>query len=763
MTTDRATVSATTLDYPRIGPNRELKRVIEGFWAGRVSATDLDETTTRLRLDTLTELHQAGLDEVPTGTQSRYDHVLDTAVLLGAVPPRHVRAGEDPLDTYFAMARGRPEAPALEMTKWFGTNYHYLVPEIGPDTPIALRGDQPVRQYREAVELGIPGRPVLLGPVTFLLLSAAAADAPAGFDPLDRLDDVLAAYRELLGQLKAAGAGTVQLDEPSLVTDLSQAQLDAFTRAYAYLAESPARPELWVQTYYGFPAPAALGTLAGLPVHTVGLDFSGAAGEDLPAAVGEVGLRGKRLAAGLVDGRNVWRTDLRRALATATVLAGMAAEVVVTAGSPLLHVPVDLAVEDELPAELVRRLAFAKQKVAEVVAIARGLREGTPAIAEQLAASDLVHRTPVRQDTVLRARIAGLSEQDELRPAPAEERFVLQQKELGLPRLPTTTIGSFPQTGELRRARAGHRTGELSAADYHAVLRAEVDKVVALQEELDLDVLVHGEPERTDMVEYFAEKLAGFAVTKLGWVQSYGTRCARPPIVHGDVTRPEPMTVEYSAYAQSRTTRPVKGMLTGPVTLLQWAFVRIDQPRADTANQVALALRDEVADLEAAGLRVIQVDEPGLLEGVPLRAEHRADYLKWSVRSFRLATAGAKAATQVHTHVCYAELATVVEAVRELDVDVISIESARSGGAAEAVGALTSGVGPGVFDVHSPVVPEVAEQAAQLRRALRWLPAERVWVNPDCGLKTRGYAEVEPALRVMVEAARTVRAEIDNG
>jgi 5-methyltetrahydropteroyltriglutamate--homocysteine methyltransferase len=761
---------ATVLGYPRMGPNRELKRVTEGFWAGTVPATDLRRTAQALRHRTWRMLAEVGLDELPINDFSLYDHVLDTAVLLGAIPPRYeaaVPAGTPDRDLalYFAMARGTDEVAPLEMTKWFDTNYHYLVPELGPDTRFTLDPTKPLAELAEVRDLDVRARPVLVGPVTFLALAKPAADAPDGFDPLSLLDRAVDAYAELLPQLAAAGAEWVQLDEPILVTDLPPATLAAVARAYDRLAAVTGRPKLLVATYFDVLG-AALPVLRAAPIDGIAVDLTGPAAGNLELIAAAGGLPGKRLVAGVVDGRNVWADDLEHSLATLGTLLGLADEVVVGSSCSLLHVPLDLAQERGLDPQIRRWLAFARQKVDEIVVLARGLAGGAEAAAGQLAANRAVRHSratsPITVDPAVRARAVAVTDADLRRAAPYPVRVKAQRDALSLPLLPTPTIGSFPQTRDLRRARARLHRGELDRSGYDALMRAEIDRVVAVQESIGLDVLVHGEPERNDMVQYFAEQLTGYLATTHGWVQSYGSRYVRPPIVVGDVSRPTPMTVDWTRYAQSRTDRPVKGMLTGPVTMLAWSFVRDDLPAADVARQVALALRDEVADLQAAGIGIIQVDEPALRETLPLRAAARPDYLAWAVEAFALATSGVPDEVQVHTHMCYAEFGEILDAVAALDADVISLEAARSRMqiATELAGAgYPAEVGPGVYDIHSPRVPDVDEITAAIRLALDALPADRIWVNPDCGLKTRREAEVVPALTNLVEAAHRCRAE----
>jgi len=740
-------MDTTVLGYPRIGGQRELKKATEAFWAGQATAADLAKTAAELRRQTWQTLREAGLTGIPSNTFSLYDHVLDAAVLVNAVPARFAGRGE--LASYFAMARGAEGVAPLELTKWFDTNYHYLVPELGPGTDLKLAGDKPVREYNEARELGIETRPVLLGPVSFLLLAKAAEP---GFSPLVLLDLLLDVYAQLLGDLRAAGAEWVQLDEPALAADRTAGELDALRHAYHRLGSLNRRPKLLVSTYFG-EIGDALPVLAASPAEAIGLDFvAGPGNREALARAG--GLGGKTLVAGVVDGRNVWRTDLAAALSMCASLLGLAGQLTVSTSCSLLHVPLDLRLETALEPALTGRLAFARQKLDEVVTLGRALTEGHDAISAELAAA---RRPAAPVNARVRARLDVLGDG---RPRGAYDTRRKAQKN-DLPVLPTTTIGSFPQTEEIRKARAGYRAGRVDAGRYETVMRAEIDRVIALQEDIGLDVLVHGEPERNDMVQYFAEHLEGYAATSHGWVQSYGTRYVRPPILHGDVFRPGPITVGWASYAQSRTSRPVKGMLTGPVTMLAWSFVRDDQPLGETARQVALAVRDEIADLEAAGIRIIQVDEPAIRELLPLRRAGREAYLDWAVRAFRLATSGAADRTQIHTHMCYSEFGEIIDTIGALDADVTSVEAARS--RMEFIGDLTArgfgrGIGPGVWDIHSPRVPTVTEMAEALSLALAVVEPGRLWVNPDCGLKTRGYAETEPALRNLVAAAREVRA-----
>ena len=747
--------TSTVLGYPRIGANRELKKTVEAYWAGRIDAATLEQTAADLRADVWRTLQNARLDAIPSNTFSYYDHVLDTAVAVGAVPPRFTQLGLSELDTYFAMARGVDAEPALELTKWFDTNYHYLVPEIGLDTTFAALPAKALTEYQQAREMGIQTRPVLVGPATFLLLAKPADDAPDGFRPFDRLDDLVDVYAEILDALAKAGVTWVQLDEPAFAADRTPEEVDALRAAYMRLGGLDRRPGLFVATYFG-EIKDALTALLLTPVEAIGLDLVAGPG-NLHTLAAAGSLHAKTIVAGLVDGHNIWRTDLRAAASTGATVTALADSVAVSSSCSLLHVPVDLAAETRLDPQLRERLAFARQKVDEVVLLGQALRNGVATLPPAVPPAPAGWR-----DESVRERLAALRPADGQRGA-YPNRAAAQQAALGLPPLPTTTIGSFPQTDALRKARAAHRAGTLDDADYTERIRVEVAHVIKLQERLGLDVLVHGEPERNDMVQYFGEQLGGFAATENGWVQSYGSRCVRPPIIYGDVVRDHPMTVEWATYAQSLTERPVKGMLTGPVTILAWSFVRTDQPLADTANQVALALRDETLDLEAAGIRVIQVDEPALRETLPLRTGEQKAYLDWAVGSFRLATSGVADATQIHTHLCYSEFGEVITAIDALDADVTSIEASRSKmeilDDLKAIG-YRRGVGPGVYDIHSPRVPDQAEITDALRLAVAAVPADRLWVNPDCGLKTRGYAEVEQALTQLVAGAAEVRATL---
>ena len=759
--------TATILAYPRIGRGRELKRALEARWAGRITEAELIQAANDLRKENLARLVELGLnpsDASLADAPSLYDHVLDATILLGAIPPRF--AGREGLDLYFALARGDDKVGPEEMTKWFDTNYHYLVPEIGPDTPLRFADDTITRRFTDAREWGYVTRPVLVGPVTYLALAKADPATP-DFDPLTRIDEAVDAYAQALASLHAAGAPWVQLDEPALTSDnlsRSRAELgELAARVYKRLAAATERPQILLTTPYG-DASRAAGALAKTGVEALHVDTLRGS---LPTGAD---LSGVTLVVGAVDGRYIWRADLaqlRETLKAAQALG--AARVTVATSNSLQHVPHDTALETwddaTLNENLHAWLAFADQKVAEVVTLARGLDEGWEAIDPEVAEATRVLKQRAAAPGVVRpevrSRTAALTEADRTRE-PYLEREAAQTERLHLPPLPTTTIGSFPQTTEIRKARAANARGELSDADYEARMREEIASVITLQEELGLDMLVHGEAERNDMVQYFAELLDGFAATRNGWVQSYGSRCTRPSILWGDVSRPAPMTVGWTTYAQSLSDKPVKGMLTGPVTIIAWSFPRNDLPLGEIADQIGLALRDEVADLEAAGIAAIQVDEPALRELLPLDTDRHADYLNWSVGSFRLATSSVRPDTQIHTHLCYSEFGQIIDAIKGLDADVTSIEAARS--KMEVVPELAEagfdhGIGPGVWDIHAPRVPSTEELAELIGLAADAVPVSRLWVNPDCGLKTRGYEETKASLDNLVSATRQVRAQ----
>lgn len=766
------TVTVATLGFPRIGARRELKSALEAFWSGKSDRQDMLATAAELRAAAWMRQRSLGVDHVPSNDFSLYDHVLDTAVMVGAIPETYGwRGGPVELDTYFAMARGaqaggdRPacghdhlDAPAAEMTKWFDTNYHYLVPEISPGQPFALASTKVVDEFMEAKAQGVHTRPVLLGPVTFLRLAKSRAE---GFDPLTRLDELLVVYAEVLRRLAAAGADWVQIDEPCLVLDLAEADRAALRRAYGRLVSAAPGLKLMLTTYFG-PLGDNLETAVALPVAGLHVDLVRAPDQlDLALAKAPQNLV---LSLGVVDGRNVWRADLEKILDRLEPRLNGDRPVVLAPSCSLLHAPIDLQQEKALDPELRSWLAFGVQKIEELCILARALNEGRAVVAEAIAASSAAaaaRRTSPRiHNAQVASRLGALTEAETRRKSAFGRRRALQIPNLDLPPFPTTTIGSFPQTDEIRKARAQHDKGVMSDADYESFLRAETAREIRWQEDIGLDVLVHGEFERNDMVQYFGEQLAGFAFTKHGWVQSYGSRCVRPPILFGDVSRPEPMTVDWWRYAQGLTSKPMKGMLTGPVTILNWSFVRDDAPRELVCRQIALAIRDEVLDLETAGAQIIQIDEAALREGLPLRRGDWSDYLRWAVECFRIAASGVSDRTQIHTHMCYSEFNDIIGAIAAMDADVISIETARSKMElldAFADYAYPAEIGPGVYDIHSPRVPSVEEMRTLLKAALTRLSPAQLWVNPDCGLKTRKWPETRTALANMVEAARSLR------
>lgn len=768
--------AATIVGYPRVGRFRELKKAQEAFWKGKATLQELQDTAADVQRTYFERVTAAGLKadnySIPA-TFSYYDQVLDVVRLFTLVPERLAEAkdGRGLLDLpgYFALARGTETLPPLEMTKWFDTNYHYLVPEIGAGTEIKLNLEAIDEQLEVAKQAGVKVRPQIVGPLTLLLGAKAEQGSAEDFSPVDRLDEFVAAYAQVLEQLAERGVEWVQLDEPGLTVDRADNAkvAELAERTYRALAAGEKRPQILVTSPYGSlreNLPALLGTgIEALHLDLVHGVYSKAELESVSAA-------GVHLVAGVVNGRNVWRADVRAALKTLEALPGASEGAVsVSSSTSLQHVPHDLALED--PAEVpVDGLAFADQKVAEIALLARGLAEGEAAVEPELKAADEAlarfAADPRKHNDEIRARAAAVAPEDFDRPTIDVRRAA--QADLNLPKLPTTTIGSFPQTAEIRRHRAEARAGKISAEELNGFLRDEIASVIALQEELGLDVLVHGEAERNDMVQYFAENFDGFATTRHGWVQSYGSRCTRPSILFGDVKRHgeglrgEAFTVPWSSHAQSLSEKPVKGMLTGPVTILAWSFVRDDQPRRETANQVALALADEIADLEEAGIRIIQVDEPALRELLPLRRDEQPQYLDWSVNSFRLATSAVKDSTQIHTHLCYSEFNEIIDSINALNADVTSIEAARSHMEllADIPESFVSGLGPGVWDIHSPRVPSQEEIESLLKAAIGYGTIADLWVNPDCGLKTRDYEETKQSLRHLVDATKAIRASL---
>ncbi|HUG13504.1 MAG TPA: 5-methyltetrahydropteroyltriglutamate--homocysteine S-methyltransferase [Thermomicrobiales bacterium] len=752
----------TNLGYPRIGKQRELKRAVERYWSGKTGEDDAQAVAAEVRRGAWAVQQQAGIDHIPCNDFTFYDHMLDMACFLGLVPDRFQHTAGQPvsLATYSTMARGGDGIAALEMTKWFDTNYHYLVPELnGPDP--RRSGNAPVDAYREAkAQVGAAAMPVIVGPLTFTLLGKHHAKPIA-----EHVADLLPIYRDLLSDLYREGAEWVQIDEPCLVQDRSREELDLYASVYADLAGGN-HPKIMLATYFGDLGPNWEAVMA-LPVEGIGIDFVRQGGNIRDFEVKRFPAD-KVLAAGVVNGRGVWRADLDSALGRLETIQSHvdAQRIWVGPSCSLLFLPHDKRLETSLDDDVLANLSFAEQRLDEIRTLADGLNKGRDAIADALAANrdrlrnrghSVYNHEPTQQ------RVRALTDADATRAEPFAARREQQDARLNLPAFPTTTIGSFPQAGDVRSMRARLRSGKISAAEYDAYVKGKMDELIAKQEQIGLDVLVHGEFERTDMVEYFAEQLSGFVATEHGWVQSYGSRCVRPPIIVGDVYRPEPMTVETSVYAQSRTRRPMKGMLTGPVTILNWSFAREDIPRSVVCHQIALALRDEVSDLEQGGIGIIQIDEPALREGLPLRRADWDEYLDWAIRAFRLASSSAAPGTQIHTHMCYSEFNDIIDAIKAMDADVISIENSRSN--EELLEAFTDNkyeqmIGPGVYDIHSPAVPETEAIIERLRHATRVLGPDVMWVNPDCGLKTRNDAEVWPSLRNMVEAAKKVRAAV---
>jgi 5-methyltetrahydropteroyltriglutamate--homocysteine methyltransferase len=757
-------VRTAVLGLPRIGPDRELKFALEAYWAGRLPESELRATARALRAGNWQRARAAGIDVIPAGDFSLYDHVLDTAWALGAIPRRFGELDREDLGAYFALARGTDRQRPLEMTKWFDTNYHYLVPELEAPLRLAPRAEHWTEPLREAAALGISARPGLLGPLSFLLLAKGLER------PLDALDALVPAYQTLLAELAGAGASAVQVDEPCLTLDRTEVELDAFAAAWQALAAAT-ELELCLATYFaGLDLGGALEQALALPAAEIHLDLVRAPDQLEPALAALTGTS-TRLSLGVIDGRNVWATDPDAALSLIDqAVAALGSDRVTVAPScSLLHVPHEAARERHMDSEVQGWLAFGAEKLGELRLLADAAEAGPTRRDELLAparARVAARRaSPRANNAEARRRVRALTPADYRRDTPASLRREAQRARIALPELPTTTIGSFPQTEEIRAARRELREGQLDPSGYERFLEAQIAHVIEVQEQLDLDVLVHGEVERSDMVEYFGQQLEGFAFSEHGWVQSYGSRCVKPPILYGDVARPAPMTVRWWRYAQSLTERPVKGMLTGPVTILQWSFVRDDQPRRETCTQIALAIQDEVLDLERAGAAAIQVDEAALREGLPLQRRARDEWVGWAVDCFRLAVAPARADTQIHTHMCYSEFADIIEHIRRLDADVLSIEAARSD--MEVLEAFAGGpgydndLGPGIYDIHSPRVPSVEEIEQLLELAEAGIGRERLWVNPDCGLKTRRWEEVLPALQHMVEAARRRRAAQD--
>ncbi|WP_050065839.1 5-methyltetrahydropteroyltriglutamate--homocysteine S-methyltransferase [Rhodococcus sp. RD6.2] len=754
MSSSAATYGSSVLGYPRIGPRRELKRALEAYWHGRSTQAELVAVGRELQEQTWSELAATGLTQVPGNTFSYYDHVLDNALLFGAVPTRFapLKGELDELDFYFTMARGRPDFPPLELVRYIDSNYYYRQPELDESTPFALHADALLDEFERAKARGIELRPVVLGPVSLLLLSKAGPDAAEDFSPLDLLDRLLPQYAALFELLAKAGATCIQLDEPMFTQDRTAEDLEALERAYQTLSHAPLRPRILVTGPYGNLGDA-LPILASTGIEAIGLDL--VYGRVSPDELAKVpGLRRKRLYAGVVNGRNVWRADNMVTLKYLSQLTEVIPDLVVSTSCSLMHVPCDVLSEWDLDGDVADRLAFAKQKVGEVVSLAKALTEGPSERWRKKPTS--VH---FKQKHDVRARVNAIRPEQRVR-APYEERRAAQQARLNLPLVPATTLGSFPQTDEIRKVRYDLGQGRIEYPDYVKRIQEEIERTIRLQEDIGLDVLVHGEHERNDMIQYFAELMDGFAFTHNGWVQAYGSRCVRPPILFGDVRRRGPMTVEWIGFAQSLTDKPVKAMLTGPVTMLARSFVRQDQPLHETADQLALAVRDEIADLEKAGVAIIQVDEPAIRELLPLRAGGRSEYLGWAVDAFKLATGGAKPETQIHTHLSYTSRTEVVDAIERMDCDVTAIVATRSiDWVLDALKErkLTHGVGPGVYESRSARIPDIDELDELLTEAAESVDLDRLWANPDGGLKTRHYWQLEPSLRNLVAAAHRLR------
>jgi 5-methyltetrahydropteroyltriglutamate--homocysteine methyltransferase len=760
-------IKTKALGYPRIGQDRQLKKATESYWKGETTLNVLKAAGAQIRKDNWLKQKQAGIDHIPSNDFSFYDQMLDMSCLLGNVPARFGWDGKTVgLDTLFFMARGlRPGSSAkpttaCEMTKWFDTNYHYIVPEFSASTKFTLSSPKVFDEFKEAKDLGIETVPVLIGPGTYLLLGKG----PAGFDNLSLLEGLVPIYEEILKRLSTQGAQWIQMDEPVFALDLNSRQLEALKKTYERLSRASGA-KLLVATYFG-ELRSNLQTFTQLPVAALHIDAVRGASE-VACVARSIGSQ-KLLSVGIIDGRNIWKNDFTASLnilnqAQSVIGAG---RLIVASSCSLIHTPISLAHEPKLDSELKNWMAFSEEKLQELDSL-RGLLDGT-AIKDVLTAnvkaiSSRRQSKRIHQDAVAK-RVASVGPKDLNRASAFEQRRSLQVKKLHLPIFPTTTIGSFPQTTQVRNLRSQWKKKDIDTKQYEAAMEAEIKRCVEFQHEIDIDMLVHGEFERNDMVEYFGEQLEGFTFTSNGWVQSYGSRYVKPPIIFGDVYRPRPMTVRWSAYAQGLTKKPMKGMLTGPVTISQWSFVRDDQPRSQTVKQIALAIRDEVLDLEKAGIAAIQIDEPALREGLPLRKTDWPEYLRWAVDAFRLSCSGVKNETQIHTHMCYSEFNDIIEAIAELDADVISIETSRS--RMELLGAFENfrypnEIGPGVYDIHSPRVPDTAEMVDLLTKASRVLPAEHIWVNPDCGLKTRGWIEVKQALKNMVAAAQQVRARVN--
>ncbi len=761
------TLKTNVLGYPRVGANRELKKAEEAYWAGKVSKEELLKTAAEIRKSNWLLQKEAGIDLIPSNDFSFYDQTLDLSLCVGAIPERYNALKNDRLDLYFAMAHGLQkngiDVTAMEMTKWFDTNYHYIVPEFAKNQEFTLLYNKAAEEFKEALALGIKTKPVIIGPITYLLLGK---EKESGFNRVDLIDKLLPVYLEILRQLESLGAEYVQIDEPILATDIDEEIKSLYRKVFAEITKDT-KLKIVLATYFDSLADNTdLATELNVSVLHIDLVRAPQQWKNVVSR-----LKGDTiLSLGVVDGRNIWKNDFAKSLEIIEGVKSQLGEnrVIISTSCSLLHSPFDLdneKNEKSLPAEVKRWMAFARQKVNEVVTLAE-LAGDAPSEKAKLALKNNILDIENRRSSALtnneevKKRMAGITPAFSQRKSPFATRIKEQRRVLNLPLFPTTTIGSFPQTVEVRSWRSKFKKGEITRAEYNNLLKGEIEKTIRKQEEIGLDVLVHGEAERNDMVEYFGEQLSGFAFTQNGWVQSYGSRCVKPPVIYGDVARPNAMTIDWITYAQSLTDKPVKGMLTGPVTILQWSFVRNDQLRAVTMKQIALAIRDEVVDLEKAGIKVIQIDEPAIREGLPLRKSERKAYLDNAVESFRISASGVKDETQIHTHMCYCEFNDIIEHIALMDADVITIECARS--QMELLESFVkfkypNEIGPGVYDIHSPRVPSVDEMVALMQKAAQVISPSQLWVNPDCGLKTRGWAETEASLRNMVEAAKKLR------
>ncbi|MFK8303597.1 5-methyltetrahydropteroyltriglutamate--homocysteine S-methyltransferase [Capnocytophaga stomatis] len=757
------------LGYPRIGEKRELKKANEAFWAGKISEKELFEVADTIRVHNWNIQREAGIDLIPSNDFSFYDQVLDFSFSVNAIPNRFAPINHlSDMELYFALARGYQkdgiDITAMEMTKWFDTNYHYIVPEFYKNQSFKVRYNKALAEYQFAKEKGFETKPVLLGIVTYLLLGKEKEN---DFDRLDLASSLLVAYKQIVKELVAAGAKTIQIDEPCLALDLCPKAKQTYLSVYEDLRASFPDTEFILTTYFGALADN-LSLALSLPFDVLHIDLVRAS-EQLDDVLNQIDSK-KKLSLGVVDGRNIWINDFEKSSALIQKAQQKIGNerVLVSSSCSLLHSPCNLELENNekvLTPEIKQWLAFAKQKLAEISTI-KAIAENSltesqkSAVAQNKTSNDNRKTSKLIHDTEVKARVASITEKDAHRKGAFVERQAIQQKALNLPLFPTTTIGSFPQTQEVRSWRANFKKGVLPLSEYETLLKEEIEASIRFQEEAGIDVLVHGEFERNDMVEYFGEQLKGYTFTKFGWVQSYGSRCVKPPIIYGDVSRPEPMTVRWSQYAQSLTSLPVKGMLTGPVTILQWSFVRDDQPRSTTCTQIALAIRDEVVDLEKAGIKVIQIDEPAIREGLPLRKKDWEAYYDWAIRAFRISASGVEDSTQIHTHMCYSEFNDMIQAIADMDADVITIECSRSQMELLDVFAdfkYPNEIGPGVYDIHSPRVPSVEEMSFLMEKAIKVIPQRNLWINPDCGLKTRHWEETKKALIAMVETAKQLR------